>query len=358
MNVNFPSPRNAEPACAGCRQVSPLSVALLVGAALFALVAPTVQSRTTPVTTPPPVHDVAATPDGMVGLDGGRFSMGFEDGEADERPVHEVELSPFFLDRTEVTNAAFRAFVDATHHLTRAERDGGCWAFLKGDTDFQFVRRADWRRPEGPSSSIDDRMQHPVVCVGWEDAAAFAAWAGKRLPTEAEWEFAARSAGGPHVRAFDGVGHASHDPSAMPVRPAHAGGAHQHDPTGESIVSANVWQGTWPATNTEEDGYLYTAPVGRFAPDGAGLQDMIGNVWEWTADWYAADYYDRSPRQNPRGPQTGSTRVARGGSWFCSRGYCGAYTSHFRGSSPPDQAFNNVGFRLAADVPAPSGSAR
>ena len=304
--------------------------------------------------------------------------MGFSDGEEDEKAVHEVDLKPFLLDRYEVRNEDFAAFVAGTGYVTQAEKDGYCWCFLEGESDFQAVSGADWRHPEGPGSSIEVRMDHPVVCVSWYDAAAYANWVGKRLPTEAEWEFAARAGSPKHFRArtdgvsvSDTVSSAGDGPSdteihrgqasgAAPSRlpfATHPGSAYQGDPAGnETVIQANVWQGTWPSNNRLEDGYYYTAPVGQYPANALGLHDVIGNVWEWTADRYSSDYYHTSPVANPTGPLKGEHRVARGGSWFCSRNYCGAYSTHFRGSSPPDHTFNNVGFRCAADFSGASDS--
>lgn len=291
-------------------------------------------------------------PEGMVYVPGGVFEMGFKGGHDDEAPVHSVELSPFFIDRTEVTNAEFAAFVDATGHVTQAERDGFAWCYLEGESDFRQVRGAQWRHPQGPDSDIEDRMDHPVVCVTWEDAAAYARWAGKRLPTEAQWEYAARGAGGAHraAQTEDGgnhEGHASGDARAPEPTAHHGSGASPStaDDRDVRLIRANFWQGAWPERNLLEDRHYYTAPAGSFPPNDLGVHDMIGNVWEWTADYYASDYYARSPRRNPTGPETGQNRVARGGSWFCSSNYCGAYSTHYRGASPPTHAFNNVGFR-------------
>lgn len=247
-------------------------------------------------------------------------------GDDDERPVHQVTLSPFYLDATEVTNAEFARFVEATGYQTDAEKEGSAWIFKEGFKDWEAVDGADWRHPLGPASSLADRMNHPVVNVSWNDAAAFAKWAGKRLPTEAEWEYAAR--GGRKGEIY---------PWGNELKPG-----------GKSL--ANFWQGVWPAKNLLEDKFYYTAPAGSFEPNGFGLYDMIGNAWEWTADWYAADYYRHSPAKDPKGPTSGEMRVARGGSWFCSENYCGAYRVGFRGQSPPDSAFNNVGFRCARDA--------
>jgi formylglycine-generating enzyme required for sulfatase activity len=299
----------------------------------------------------------------MVLIPGGVFKMGMAGSNVDEAPVHVVKIAPFLLDRYEVTNRQFAAFVEATGFVTQAERDGFAWGYLKGASDFQAVAGANWRRPEGPESSIADRMDHPVVCVSWEDAAAYARWAGKRLPTEAEWEYAARAGSelhfkaafaGANLSAVDHQHHLSSDggrdlsPSSKNHRLAN-----QHPPAARAekyaYVPANFWQGVWPADNQLLDDYFYTAPVGQFEANAWKLHDMLGNVWEWTADWYAADYYQHSPAENPAGAESGENRVARGGSWFCSPNYCGAYNTSFRGASPPDHAFNNVGFRCAAD---------
>jgi len=322
-------------------------------------------------------------PEGMALVPGATFTMGTEDGHADEQPVHEVTLRRFLIDRHEVTNAEFAEFVEATGHVTQAEKDGYAWCFIRGESDFVALNGANWRHPQGPGSSIEDRMDHPVVCVSWEDAAAYARWRGKRLPTEAEWEYVARGGGSAHVRAHVlAPGESAHSAGGAPHGGSHHEESHDQasperrseDPSSKShrnhdsaspaghrsgddgssaveYIRASVWEGVWPQTNKTDDGYYYTAPVGSFEPNALGVYDMIGNVWEWTNDWYAADYYARSPRHNPPGPSSGDRRVARGGSWFCSLNYCGAFTSHYRGGSPPTHAFNNVGFRCAADVP-------
>ena len=273
----------------------------------------------------------------MVYISGGTFMMGYELGQVDELPLHEVALEPFLLDRHEVTNREFSRFVEATGYITRAENDGYCWAFLKGSNNFQKAAGANWRHPQGPDSKLEGRLDHPVVCVSWHDAAAYAAWAGKRLPTEAEWEYAARAGAEIHSIANTDSENNLLQPISTTIND-------------REIVAANVWQGSWPEDNRLSDGFYYTSPVGQFNPNDFGLHDMIGNVWEWTSDWYAYDYYTVSPPFDPTGPEAGENRVARGGSWFCSPGYCGAYSSNFRGASPPDNTFNNVGFRCAADM--------
>jgi len=332
----------------------------------------------------------------MVRMEGGRFMMGSTHGHPDERPVHEVRLEPFLIDKHEVTNRAFAAFVEDTGYVTQAERDGYAWGFLEGDTDIRRVEGANWRHPDGPGSSYKNRLDHPVVNVTWRDAMAYAEWAGKRLPTEAEWEYAARSGGREQVTAnpsrhaepqtADHAAHKQHpdrddqvseghadgggahgDENAEASEPAetrqsesshpsaadhgahHDHGSHEHK-TADRLINANVWHGNFPYSRQRIEGSFSTTPVGTFSPNAAGLYDMIGNVWEWTADWYATDFYAQSPTENPAGPASGDRRVARGGSWFCSPDYCAAYNSHYRGASPPHHAFNNVGFRCAKDV--------
>ncbi len=314
---------------------------------------------------------------GMIRMEGGRFVMGSAHGHDDEKPAHAVRLDPFLIDKHEVTNRQFAAFIEATGHVTRAERDGYAWGFVEGDSDFRKIKGANWRHPDGPGSSYAQRLDHPVVNVTWHDAVAYAKWAGKRLPTEAEWEYAARSGGGrqvtadpspdqqpkpagedddAHAHALAGQSHdtagqgerASH-PSATDHGPHHAHGT-RDTPAIERIIHANVWHGSFPKTRKRIDGSFTTTPVGTFAANEAGVHDMIGNVWEWTADRYAGDYYANSPTDNPTGSASGDKRVARGGSWFCSPDYCAAYNSHYRGASPPNHAFNNVGFRCVQDI--------
>ena len=263
----------------------------------------------------------------MVLVPGGTYTIGDESPRSrSDAPRVRVTIRPFYMDRYAVTNAEFEAFVEATGYKTSAEEAGGGWVYEAGHKDWTFKKGANWRQPLGPGSSIADAKDHPVVLVSWEDASAYAAWVGKRLPTEAEWEVAARSARSVGDYPLD-------------------------DPTDTSKVpSANVWQGHWPDNNELTDGYFYTAPVTAFQPNSLGLYNMIGNTWEWTGDWYTNDNaYREAHRDNPIGPPTGEKRVARGGSWFCSPNYCSAYRPGFRGKSPPKHAFNNVGFRCAAD---------
>ncbi len=324
-------------------------------------------------------------PDSMVYVAGGTFEMGYPYGHEDEVAVHTVRVNSVWMDRYEVSNRQFAEFVAASGYRTRAEHDGYAWGFLEGDVVFRRVDGANWRHPDGPESSIEQQLDHPVVCVTWHDAKAYADWAGKRLPAEAEWEYAARSGWREHMEAdvhtlrpgaamhsvtevHDGLGAvhtadaAASTLGAHPSARHHTGsreetglsGGHAHhqgaDATGQKMIQANVWHGSWPHTRERIRGFYSTTPAGTFAPNDLGLYDMVGNVWEWTGDWYAADFYAHSTQDNPRGSVSGERRVARGGSWFCSATYCTAYNTHYRGASPPDHAFNNVGFRCVKDV--------
>jgi formylglycine-generating enzyme required for sulfatase activity len=282
----------------------------------------------------------------MVWIPAGKFWMGSEDAVfADARPVHEVELDGFWMDKTEVSNAQFARFVEETGYVTYAEgsHDGlkpGSFTF-KGpsgpvpmDNPYKwwvYEEGLNWRHPEGPGSTIEGREQHPVVHVCWHDAVAYAKWAGKRLPTEAEWEYAARG-------GLDRKRYCWGDE----LKP---GGKWQ----------ANVWQGRFPYENTAEDGFKGTAPVASFPANGYGLHDMSGNVWEWCADWYRPDYYLESPSKNPQGPAAVTSydpnepqtpkRVQRGGSFMCSDLYCIRYLPAGRGKGEPNSAAIHVGFR-------------
>jgi formylglycine-generating enzyme required for sulfatase activity len=234
-------------------------------------------------------------PDGMVWIEGGTFGMGSADGAPDERPVHRESVGGFWLDRTEVTNAEFARFVAATGYVTVAERLGTSLVFVPRERGWwQPTTGASWRHPLGPGSIAPGK--HPVVHVAWEDADAYARWAGKRLPTEAEWEFAARGS-----------------------RPG------------------NIWQGRFPIENTCDDGFAGTAPVGSFPANERGLADMAGNVWEWCADAYRR--YDE--------PSGGPNRAMRGGSFVCSEGFCTGYRPTARMKSSPDSSFSHTGFRCA-----------
>ncbi|MGP3971032.1 formylglycine-generating enzyme family protein [Streptomyces sp. 6N223] len=277
----------------------------------------------------------------MVALPGGAFLMGADDEAgfpADgEGPVREVRVAAFEIDVHAVTNRRFAAFVEATGYVTDAERFG--WSFVyAGFLPAELRRRsrrpevtpwwcgapgADWRRPEGPGSSVEDRWDHPVVHVSWADAAAFCDWAGLRLPTEAEWEYAARG----------GLVGARY-PWGDELTP---GGEHR----------CNIWQGRFPFKNTGEDGYLGTAPVDAYEPNGYGLYSVSGNVWEWCADWFSPDWHVTGPRRDPAGPPEGEARVMRGGSYMCHESYCNRYRVAARSSNTPDSSGGNIGFRCA-----------
>ncbi|NPV85717.1 MAG: SUMF1/EgtB/PvdO family nonheme iron enzyme [Anaerolineae bacterium] len=232
----------------------------------------------------------------MVYVPAGVFWMGSEEGEGDEdeHPRHEVYLDAYWIDRTEVTNAKFAKFVAETGYRTDAENAGGGFVFMEESGSWEWVEGADWQHPRGPSSGINGLEEHAVVQVSWNDAAAYCQWAGGRLPSEAEWEKAARGTDGRKYPWGDG------------------------DVTGGRANFADRNLGVGWADQGEDDGYKYTAPVGSY-PEGAspyGALDMAGNVWEWVADWYDANYYANSPRENPKGPSSGEYRVLRGGSWL------------------------------------------
>ncbi|MEU9256771.1 formylglycine-generating enzyme family protein [Streptomyces sp. NPDC048270] len=278
--------------------------------------------------TPRPRSGVATGAAGrLVDLPGGRFLMGTEDPDASpadgEGPVREVAVGPFRISTTTVTNARFAAFADATGHLTEAERFGFSFVFGGFLPDevaalspavaavpwWRAVPGASWRHPEGAGSSVTTRQDHPVVHVSWNDAQAYCAWSGTRLPTEAEWEYAAR--GGLEQRRY---------PWGDELSP---GGRHM----------CNIWRGEFPTLNTAEDGYEGTAPAAAFGPNGFGLHNTVGNVWEWCADPFAP----------------GAGRVMRGGSYLCHDSYCNRYRVAARSSNTPDSSTGNIGFRVAAD---------
>ena len=283
---------------------------------------------------------------GMKLIAGGEFLMGNDaaygfaaDGEG---PVHGVKLAPFFIDETVVTNEQFNAFVNATRYKTEAEKFGWSFVFyghltarqqetavrlrVAGSEWWCRVDGATWRHPEGPGTNIKQRWEFPVVHVSWNDARAYAAWAGKRLPTEAEWECAAR--GGLAQKRF---------PWGDDLEP---GGRH----------FMNVWQGDFPNHNTCADGHYGPAPARSFKANGFGLYQMTGNVWEWCWDWFDAGFYRASPRENPLGPATGGRRVMRGGSYLCHASYCNRYRTDARSSNMPDSSTTNLGFRCVRDV--------
>lgn len=278
-------------------------------------------------------------------LDGGTFLMGTDDKEgfpADgEGPIREVALDSFYMDRYPVTNERFREFVRATGFQTEAERFGWSFVFHLHIPKERFsqivsdrapsvnwwcrVNGASWKNPEGPDSSIDARLHHPVTHISWHDAAAYAEWAGKRLPTEAEWEYAAR--GGLVQRIY---------PWGDELTP---GGRHL----------CNVWQGQFPDFNSAEDGFVGTCPVDSYEPNGYGLYTITGNAWEWCNDWFHPAYHIAATRQNPIGPPTGTQRIMKGGSYLCHRSYCNRYRVAARTSNTPDSATTNITFRCVSD---------
>jgi len=298
-------------------------------------------------------------PPGMVWIPGGRFRMGSDFPAFDDaRPVHTVVVDGFWMDATPVTNAQFARFVKTTGYVTVAERKPNPKDFPGVPADklvpgslvfhspahpvslddpsqwWEYVPGASWRHPEGLRSDLAGRANHPVVQVCWDDASAYAKWAHKRLPTEAEWEYAARG----------GL-------NQMPY-------VWGREPTPHGKQMANTWQGRFPDRNSKRDGYARTSPVRAFPPNRFGLYDMSGNVWEWCADWYRPDYYRHSPRKNPRGPSDSfdprepgmPKRVQRGGSFLCSDQYCSRYMPGGRGKGAVDTGASHVGFRCVMDL--------
>jgi formylglycine-generating enzyme required for sulfatase activity len=318
---------------------------------------------------------MSPAPDGMVWIPGGEFSMGAVDplgndanvvgmqATEDSRPIHRVHVDGFWMDRTEVTNEQFEAFVKATRYVTVAERTpraedfpgappenlvAGSVVFsppdhaVPLDNHFQwwaYVHGADWRHPAGPGSNLKGRGQFPVVHIAYVDALAYAEWAGKRIPTEAEWEFAAR--GGLSGQIY---------PWGNEFMP-------------EDRWMANTHQGHFPNHDTHADTHAGIAPVGQFPANGYGLHDVAGNVWEWTGDWYRHDYYAGLAKaggvaRDPKGPESSfdpsdpgvEKRVHRGGSFLCTDQYCSRYMVGTRGKGEPSTGTNHLGFRLVKDA--------
>jgi formylglycine-generating enzyme len=310
----------------------------------------------------------SAAPEGMVWIPGGEFAMGNVDPTrcvcggsepmADARPIHRVWVAGFWMDRTHVTNEQFLEFVVATGYLTVAERKPSQEEFPDAhpddlvpgsivftptehavplDNHFQWWRYqpgANWRYPEGPGSDIKSRAKYPVVHIAYDDAVAYAKWAGKRLPTEAEWEFAAR--GGLEAKLYSW---------GDDFRP-------------QGKIMANTYQGKFPVKDTAEDGFEGASPVAQFPPNGYGLYDMAGNAWHWCTDWYRSDYYSElgqagSVAVNPQGPERPfdpaeprvKKRVQRGGSFLCTDQYCTRYMVGTRGKGEPNSSANHLGFR-------------
>ena len=271
---------------------------------------------------------VVATPEGMVFVPAGEFIMGSPEGEGldNEHPQRTVYLDAFYIGKYEVTNRQFSQFVDATGYTTDAETAGWGWAWT--GEDWKEVEGVNWRHPQGPDSSIEGKMDHPIVQVSWNDANAYCQWAGVRLPTEAEWEKAARGTDG---REYP-WGNSAPDGSKL------------------NYCDVNCELG-WKDSSVD-DGYTDTAPVGRYETGKSpyGAYDMAGNVWEWVADWYDADYYSKAPGRNPQGPDSGEKRVLRGGSWF---GYKGDARCADRYGGVPDVRISYFGFRAAASPGSP-----
>lgn len=346
------------------------AAALLVtgGVLAWSLLIPTV--ATNPVK-PAAVADKEPRPAplGMTWIPSGKFLMGSRDGKDDEKPVHDVELSGFWMDVTEVTNAEFQRFADATGYVTVAERTPKREDFAgltnidlirdedlvpgsicfnpqfdremvkqmrdrQGDPNWPYAvwmlqKGANWRHPHGPESNIKDQSNHPVVHIAWPDAVAYCEWAGKRLPTEAEFEFASR--GGLQQREYP-WGDKLQDGDRWPT---------------------NIWQGEFPEEHHVNDGFQFTAPVKTFRANGYGLYDISGNVWEWCADWYQPKYYSDSPRRDPNGPKDSfdpnepgmPKRVQRGGSFMCNANYCLGYRCAARMKGEPMSGAFHCGFR-------------
>jgi len=343
------------------------SVTAAAAAPTSNLFAPTVPNKTIPP---------GKNPAGMVWIPGGEFSMGAQDppdmehdqvgmkATRDSRPVHRVYVDGFWMDKTDVTNAEFAKFVAATHYVTEAERTpkaedfpgappenlvAGSVVFAAPDHPvpldnylawWNYVKGANWRHPTGPGSDIKGKDNYPVVHVSYDDAKAYAKWAGKRLPTEAEWEFAARG--------------------GLTGKPFVWGDTFR--PNNKNM--ANTFQGHFPDKNTDDDGFKATSPVTTFPPNGYGLYDMAGNVWQWTSDWYRPDYYRQlaatgEVARNPVGPDNSfdpeergvSKRVMRGGSYLCTDQYCSRYMVGTRGKGEASTGTNHLGFRCVKPVP-------
>ena len=311
---------------------------------------------------------------GMVWISGGIYDMGASDGDRmalpHEKPKHTVKVDGFYMDETEVTNAQFSKFIEATNYITTAERPVD-WELIKQQLppgtpkphdslllpgsllfkktkesvpnlyDFsqwwRWTNGANWKQPEGKGSSIDGKDNHPVVHVSYEDAMAYCHWAGRRLPTEAEWEFAAR--GGKRDKIY-----------------------FWGDLTDKLSSYVNSWEGEFPVDNTQADGFEKSAPVKTYPPNGYGLYEISGNVWEWTSDWYSSQYYqyckENSITNNPKGPNEAfnpnnpyiDERVIRGGSFLCNASYCASYRVSSRMATDPNTSLEHLGFRTVIDL--------
>jgi formylglycine-generating enzyme required for sulfatase activity len=311
---------------------------------------------------------------GMVWIPGGIYDMGASDSDrmalSHEKPKHTVKVDGFYMDETEVTNAQFSRFIEATNYITTAERPVD-WELIKQQLppgtpkphdslllpgsllfkktkesvpnlyDFsqwwRWTNGANWKQPEGKGSSIDGKDNHPVVHVSYEDAMAYCHWAGRRLPTEAEWEFAAR--GGKRDKIY-----------------------FWGDLTDKLSSYVNSWEGEFPVDNTQADGFEKSAPVKTYPPNGYGLYEISGNVWEWTSDWYSSQYYqyckENSITNNPKGPNEAfnpnnpyiDERIIRGGSFLCNASYCASYRVSSRMATDPNTSLEHLGFRTVMDL--------
>ncbi|WP_246061304.1 formylglycine-generating enzyme family protein [Paenibacillus oralis] len=321
----------ATPSCCSPKRSKPAAVRLGSGAAAFSANSGRPKA--------------AGVQSNMIRLEGGTFLMGTDDKEGfptdGEGPVREVTVSPFYIDSYAVTNRQFSEFVRATGYRTDAEKFGNSFVFhlflppdVLADTTnvvmqtpwWRLIEGADWQHPEGADSGLQGRMDHPVVHVSWHDAEAYCRWAGKRLPTEAEWEYAAR--GGLVQKKF---------PWGDELTP-------------EGKHMCNIWQGKFPVQNEALDGYAGTAPVNAFEPNGYGLYNMAGNVWEWCGDWFDVRYHRTQDNVNPKGPSKGNVKSMRGGSYLCHHSYCNRYRVAARSRNSPDSSSGNAGFRCAADA--------
>ncbi|MCJ8329026.1 MAG: formylglycine-generating enzyme family protein [Lentisphaeria bacterium] len=284
--------------------------------------------------------------DGMLKLDACTFLMGTESDEAwesdGEGPIRDVQIKEFYLDETAVTNRQFEKFIKETGFKTEAETFGWSYVFhtqipkskqatLVKDTvaGLQWwcqVEGAYWKKPEGPGSNLKRRMEHPAIHISWNDAIAYCEWAGKRLPTEAEWEYAARGGLEQNVYCW-----------GDDLTP---GGKHM----------CNIWQGNFPHVDSGEDGYKGACPVKAFKPNGFGFHNMAGNVWEWCGDWWSPSYHLNVSMDNPQGPPLGDNKLMRGGSYLCHDSYCNRYRVAARTKNTPDSSTGNCGFRCARDV--------
>jgi formylglycine-generating enzyme required for sulfatase activity len=311
------------------------------------------------ISLPVQASEMPPCPDQMILISGGTFTIGSDNPEyPEEQATADVTITPFCIDKYEVTNAEFAQFVKETGYVTIAERplsqeqfpdlpdeqrSPGSLVFQPPNEGVQqiaylswwhWVLGANWRHPYGPNSNINDQINHPVVHIAYEDALAYANWAEKSLPTEAQWEYAAKG-----------------------------GQKHQTFTWGNEYAAnrANTWQGLFPFFNTKQDGYLGTAPVGSFPPNSYGLYDMTGNVWEWTSDWFTVSHEDKAHSTNPTGvsqgksfdpkkPADGAMHVVKGGSYLCAKNYCSRYRPAARESQAPDTGTTHIGFRLVQNL--------